>query len=179
MAFSKRGFYFRELAQEKLKQGAYAEADNLYQQAFADLDQAIRLGPQFPVVYNFRGLVRHHLRDETGALEDYTKAIEKDPAFQGAYINRCSQYGDMGRLDLALDDCRQAIELGPDIPESYNNIGMVYVKKRQLDLALKNFDRALALNPRYEVADANRSAVLQEIEEENKRERYLMTGPDR
>ncbi|OGX07961.1 MAG: hypothetical protein A2Z88_04805 [Omnitrophica WOR_2 bacterium GWA2_47_8] len=169
LALFNRGVYYKERAQEKLKQRLYQEAGGLYQQAFADFDQAIRLDPQFSVIYNSRALVRHYFQDETGALEDFTRAIEKDPAFQEAYVNRCSQYGVMDQLDLALADCQRAIELGPDMPELYNNIGMIYAQKGLLDLSLKNFDKALALDPHYEVADSNRSVILQELKDVKKK----------
>ena len=74
--------------------------------------------------------------DDEKALETYTKAIEVDPLYAQAYINRCSVYARNGETEKGLADCNRGLELEPDNVLGYSN-------RSQANIDLENFDAAL------------------------------------
>ncbi len=165
LALFNRGLHYKDLARAKLDQGATPEAWALYRQAMADFDEALRLEPWAAAVHNSRALVRHYFGDEAGALDDLSIAVAHDPSYQQAFINRCGQYGVMGRMDQALADCRRAVTLGASSPELYSNLGLVYAHQGMFKESLASFDKALALDPRNAAAVSNRAAVVDAMQD--------------
>lgn len=53
-----------------------------------DLDEVIRLAPDFTYAYYNRGNILAVMKDYHAALVDYNKAIELDSRFSDAYYNR-------------------------------------------------------------------------------------------
>ncbi|RNA67381.1 tetratricopeptide repeat protein [Prosthecochloris sp. ZM_2] len=68
---------------------------------------------------NTEGLEKLKQKDFDGAFEDFTTAIDKDPEFAEAYLNRGFVHGNRGELEDALADFNKAIELDPDYLEAY------------------------------------------------------------
>ena len=60
-----------------------------------------------------RRLVRHLTRDFTGAINDYTKALEINPRFIEAYVNRGETCLAMDDLEGARADFQKALQLSP------------------------------------------------------------------
>ena len=76
--------------------------------------------------FNNRGMIQTmHGRHES-AIADFTKAIELDPNFLKAYLNRGGSYYDTGKFKKALEDCDAAIRLAPEDPNIYRNRAMVH-----------------------------------------------------
>jgi tetratricopeptide (TPR) repeat protein len=98
-------------------------------------------------------------KNYTMAVELYTCAIQADPTFAAAYINRGYAYTVQGSYDLALADFNAALELDETNIRAYNNRGVLYTRQGRFGLALTDFDLALALNPDYAVAYNNRGTV--------------------
>ncbi|MBF0331627.1 MAG: tetratricopeptide repeat protein, partial [Candidatus Omnitrophica bacterium] len=159
LAFYNRAISFKDWAQEKIKDKDPVAADKLFRLAKADLDAAIGIDPYYAKTYNHRGMVRHLLRDEAGALEDLDKAIERDPNYGEAYNNRGNLRSAAGQLDLALNDYRRVVDLGSFVAEAYSNMGIIYARKGFVDLAMQNFDKAIAVNPQHGEAYFNRSVI--------------------
>ncbi|MDR2485684.1 MAG: tetratricopeptide repeat protein, partial [Treponema sp.] len=63
-----------------------------YDQAIADLSQAIRLNPNDAAVYHKRGAAYARKGDCDRALADYNQAIKIDPNYALAYNDRGAAY---------------------------------------------------------------------------------------
>ncbi|MBI5622569.1 MAG: tetratricopeptide repeat protein [Elusimicrobia bacterium] len=74
-----------------------------YREAFAKLDEAVRLGDR-TFVYGWRGGASLKLGDRSAALADFTRAIEHDPKDVEAYVWRGEVLRLMGRHREALAD---------------------------------------------------------------------------
>ena len=85
-----------------------------------DLDQVIRLAPDFVYAYYNRGNVYSLLKDYRSALADYDKAIELNPNFAEAYFNRGLTRIFLGENRQGIADLSKAGELG--IVSAYNVI---------------------------------------------------------
>ena len=111
---------------------------------------------------NLRGenLVRKNLYDE--AIKDFSGALDINPDYVEALINRGSVYARLGRFNDALQDYNQALKFAKNDAELYNRRGEVYMQNHMHDQAIKDFTAALVLDPMYKNAYLNRSRVYSE-----------------
>ncbi|MFH0755023.1 MAG: tetratricopeptide repeat protein [Candidatus Omnitrophota bacterium] len=160
LAYYNRGVSFKDWAQQMLKEKKSLEAEKLFRLAKADFDAAIEEDPSYAKTYNHRGMVRHFLHDDPGAMGDLTKAIERDRAYAEAYNNRGNLRSSIGELDAALNDYQRVIQSGGFEAEAYSNMGIIYARKGFSDLAVQSCSKAIQVNPRHGEAYFNRSVLL-------------------
>ena len=91
-----------------------------YNRIKEDLDEVIRLAPDFVHAYYNRGNILTAMKDYRAALADYSKAIEIDPRFGDAYFNRGLTNIFLGNNAQGIRDLSKAGELG--IFSAYNII---------------------------------------------------------
>ncbi len=96
-------FYDRGV--KEFDRGNFTKA-NLY------FTKAIDKLPINPEAYIYRGVSRHYLNDNYGAISDYTKAIEINSKNSYAYFNRGLSKERLGDLKGACSDWRKASSLG-------------------------------------------------------------------
>ena len=65
------------------------------------------------MAYNARGIARHDLEDDEGAITDYTQAIRLDPEYDPAYHNRGNIRRNLEDYEGAIADYTQAIRFNP------------------------------------------------------------------
>src|SRR5271163_2803924 len=59
-----------------------------YEAALTNFTSSIELNPRVPITCNWRGRTKFWLKDYSGAIADYDKAIKLDPKCGGYYLNR-------------------------------------------------------------------------------------------
>jgi tetratricopeptide (TPR) repeat protein len=128
----------------------------IYDRAIADYTQAIRLDPDYAVVYNDRGIAYYSKGDYDHAIEDYTQAIHLNQNLADAYDGRGSVYNIKGDHDRAIADYTQAIRLNPNSAGAYMNRGTAYHEKGNYDHAISDYNQAIRLDPNMAVAYSNR-----------------------
>jgi Flp pilus assembly protein TadD len=74
----------------------------------------IQTNPRDASAYASRGAAYLRKGDNSGAVVDYTRAIEIDPRFARAYRDRGLTYERMGNRNDAAADYRRALELNPN-----------------------------------------------------------------
>ena len=79
-----------------------------------DLNQAIRLDPQFVIAYYNRGQIYDDLDRPQFAIEEYDEAIRLNPLYAEAYASRARAYTILGKDVEAEQDVERAVELGID-----------------------------------------------------------------
>ena len=103
-------------------------------------------------VYYDKGRVLAKLGKDSLAIINYDKALQLNPHYTLAYMNRGVVNYNRQQVDLALTDYNKAIETNPDLDIPYYNRGIIYYNKAQYNLALADFTKAIALNatvPQY------------------------------
>jgi tetratricopeptide (TPR) repeat protein len=124
-----RGDYERALSDAneaiRLKQGegGYGRRAQIYiamgriAEAIADLAAKEERTPPGSLNYadllKTRGRLHLQLRDYSGAVRDFTRAIEQRPLTNWLYSDRSDAYFHMGQYDKALEDIETALELLP------------------------------------------------------------------
>jgi len=101
--------------------------------------------------YNNRGIAYSKKGDSAAldrAMADYTQAIQQDPKFVPAYINRARAYRLTGDIDRAIADYTQLVQLDPKFAPAYYNRGIAYRMKGDTDRAIADYGQAIKLDPR-------------------------------
>lgn len=123
-----RGFF--ELGVDEIQQGDY-------QQAIANLNQAIQLQSDFHQAYSDRCLAYLYLQQYHQAISDCTVAINISPTNAQAYLNRGLANYRQQDYAAAIVDYQQAIALNPDEFRGYYNLALAYA-------AISNYSQAIA-----------------------------------
>jgi tetratricopeptide (TPR) repeat protein len=82
--------------------------------AIADLTEAIRIAPDWPDAYTYRGDIWYQKREFDRAIADYTEAIRLDPKNADVYRDRGKVWFARGEFARAIADYTEAIRLAPD-----------------------------------------------------------------
>lgn len=91
--------------------------------------------PQDAVGFHARG--NRHSRNGAyeRAIEDYSRALELDGAFDEAYFDRGCSFYELGIYEESLADLGRAIELNSEAALYYAQRSLVYIFTDRLDLA--------------------------------------------
>lgn len=159
-------------------QKAMAHYDSAnYQQAEIYYTKAIEAKPD-PLIYYSRAKTRYKLKKFLVALEDYNRAIELNPGYAVAYLNRGVIYHREEKVDLALSDYNRAIQLHPYYANAYYNRALLnHYERQKFDLALSDYNRAIELHPGYADAYKNRGKLYKRMGQKDlARDSWLKAG---
>jgi len=135
------------------KQGKIKEAEDLFTKAIDQL-------PDSAWPYVGRATARVKLKDTSGAVDDYTKAISVDKNYPSAYsgIGMIEFY--RNHYDSALKYLNKAIDLKPEeAPEAYAFRGIIKDHQGDTAAALVDFNKAIELKPNMSEAFCGRGAL--------------------
>lgn len=134
-----------------------AETEQEFNEVLADCARALQLKPEHVWVdyarrleafaYDKRGELRSAAGRELEALEDFSRAIERNPKRWQAIHNRAVSHAMLGNFTQAMADFDRTIKLRPQYPNAYFNRAELRREAGQLPLAIGDYDRALELNP--------------------------------
>ena len=96
--------------------------------------------------YGQRALTRMDKGDLDGAIADNTRAINIDPYYTDAWINRGIARRANDDINGALADFAQAIKINPNDPKAWYNQAYARQAKRDLDGAISDFTRAIEID---------------------------------
>jgi len=143
-----------ELAKSKIDMDALpAQAVGL-KETLSDLRQA--------EAYNLQGEsnIGKHLYNN--AIKDFSRALDINPNYVDALINRGGAYAQLGRFNDALMDFNQALKFEKKDSELYNKRGEVYMQNNMYDQSIMDFTAAIVLNPMFSDAYLNRGRAYSE-----------------
>jgi tetratricopeptide (TPR) repeat protein len=110
---------------------------------------------------NDAGYERHHAGGYKDAIPMHDQAIEIQPRFSLASINKGIALKNLGRLDEAIACYDHVIqEIDPEYKKAWHNKGVALKVKGKLDAAIQCFDRALELDPDYDIARKVRETCM-------------------
>ena len=144
------------------------QARGNYDQALADMTQALQFTPQSPEhragLYTVRAELYMIQEDFDAAMDDLNAAIEASPNVAQAFLDRAQIYIFENQLDDALADYSAAIELEPEFAPAYVSRGAVNGELGNMEEALADFSRAIDLNPNDPAAYLYRGLIHDELD---------------
>lgn len=115
--------------------------------------------PEAPVAWNNRGISLKDSGDFSGAISDYSRALELDPGYALAYTNRGIARQRLGDFEGAFQDLDRSISIEPNDSGAHVNRGVVRIRLGQAEGAMADFARAIELDPSNSAAYANRGTL--------------------
>ncbi|MEN9202320.1 MAG: hypothetical protein Q6K80_08585 [Thermostichus sp. DG_1_6_bins_120] len=103
------------------------------------------LGASAAAELNWQGSLKLLRGDSLGALQDLDRALQLDPGYAPAYVNRSYVYNQLRLAEEALADAEQAIRLDAGIPEAYFSRGVARLQLGDREAAMADFRQAMAL----------------------------------
>lgn len=138
-------------AKDWIEQGNRFAKDGLYTEAVDAYSHSIRLDPNNPKVWTFRGISLQHLERQQEATNDFDEAIRLNPNESGAWQGKASSYIDTGQYKLAIKAAERSLELaGPEDKKenSWLLLGFAYNRLEKYEDALIQFDKAIEIDPK-------------------------------
>jgi len=115
--------------------------------------------------YLDNGSAKYYQEDYTGAVADFTRAIELDPNYAVAYNNRGAAKDELKDYIGAIEDCNKAIELDPNYAMAYNNRGLAKAGLQDYRGAMADYTQAIELDPKLALAYNNRGNAKYELKD--------------
>lgn len=123
-------------------QGLKLLSQGKYQEALLFFDSFLKSHPRDADAFSDRGVVRLHLNDLKGALEDMNQARRLEPNKAYRYSSRAYVKEKMGDTRGAILDYEKAIALDPDDAIAHNNLGLLEEKLGRHNKALEHIRKA-------------------------------------
>ncbi|MBK8368777.1 MAG: tetratricopeptide repeat protein [Bacteroidetes bacterium] len=98
--------------------------------------------------YCYTGLEKFKQNDFEGAVLDYDKAFELDPASTEAIYMRALSKGNLGNAEGAIDDYTTLLKMVPNDADAYCNRGDERSKLKDYEGALMDYETAIKLDPK-------------------------------
>jgi tetratricopeptide (TPR) repeat protein len=147
------------------------DAEGRQNECLEAAEQMVRLTPDDPVAYGYRGEARRTLGDRVGAKVDFEKAFELDPRFEAAGLHLIVEQIDAGDAEAAARTLARVQEHSEG-PLVKSRAVLVAAKLNDLPLARTRF-RAAAADPemsagllRDAAAELDKQGWSAEVDEE-------------
>jgi len=131
-----------EQAGNALARGDPQNANDLYTSVLVSVGAA---DSQVSEAYRGRGRARLELDRTDEAMEDFTAAVNRDPADAQALVDRAEGYRQRHDYPLVLQDLTAAIRVNPKLADAFIARGAVHVKMAAFAKAIADFDQAIQL----------------------------------
>ena len=145
-------------SQQMLDDGREAARHNRHVEAIVLFTSAVKVNPDLAEGWFERGKSHIHLRldpkadgesrgFEQKALEDFSMAVRKNPAYADAYFNRAMILSSRAQYKAAVDDLMNASRFNPRDAEAHFWMGEIYEKKFEdrIVLAMDHYEKYVDL----------------------------------
>ncbi|MCM1021389.1 MAG: tetratricopeptide repeat protein [Muribaculum sp.] len=122
---------------------------NQYKEALADMDEAIKLQPQFAGFFVNRAFLRYKLDDYFGAMADFDYAIQLDPLSVPALFNRGMLRAEVHDNNKAISDFSEVLKLEPDNYKAMFNRALLFSEIGEYQSAVNDLDRVVERFPEF------------------------------
>lgn len=132
--------------------------EEIYQQALADYDQAVKLNPYNYKPYFKRALLKDRFFRYKEALADYEEALTYAYLFDNKMrvrIQRARIKAKLGAYDIAIKDLEKALIEDRENAALLNTLALIHLDIDDFEKALKYLNRSLEFNPEDALTFAN------------------------
>lgn len=125
-------------AVEHHRAGRLDDAETAYKNLLADT-------PDDPGIMHNLAVLAAQSGRRPEAIDLFGRAIESDPGYVSAHLNRAHALRQEGRADEAIDSYRQVTALEPDHYDAHRALGFLWLGLGRRDRALDHFARTMDL----------------------------------
>jgi protein O-mannosyl-transferase len=126
-----------------------------WQSELAMTDNALKVTPQWPFLYNYIGAYYSDQHKYAEAEQKFVEAIAINPEYYDALSNLGDAYREQGRLADAEQAYIKAIDYGAPYADTYYNLGVTYITENKLSDAEQPLLKALEMSPAHTKARYN------------------------
>lgn len=112
-----------------------------------------------------RAVAKALARNYQGAIKDCNQAIELNPDFVEAYVERGASRYKLGNARGALQDCNQALSLNPNLAQAYYYQGRARYRLGYTQAAIEAYNQAIAKAPDQPKTYYHRGLANQDLKE--------------
>jgi tetratricopeptide (TPR) repeat protein len=112
-----------------------------------NLEVAVREGNKQDIAYKIMGYARYLMGDKEMAINNYNRAIELNPNYAEAYLNRAESYYQLGNYDRAIIDYTEVIRINSYNGSFYIWRGEALTRLGDYDRAILDYNEAIRINP--------------------------------
>lgn len=134
--------------------GAF-QATGQYEPAVQEMEAAVRLAPQDPVMLQALGVLYESRREYDKALGAFAQALHAQPNYFPAHVNRGGIFLQQGKPGQALEEFKQATHIAPKDPAGYLGMGQADEASFQPDAAREAYKWAFQAAPNFAPAYNN------------------------
>lgn len=116
--------------------GKVLEITSNYEDAVAELEQAVALNDNVAELHIDLGLNYRYMEESDQAVEEFTRANTLNPTDSYPETLIANTYANIGEYGKAIQYAEQALEDDPEDPYMYGNLGLWYRKNYQLSDAI-------------------------------------------
>ena len=127
-----------------LDRGKALGAESRLEESLIDLQEAVRLEPSADTHY-YRGVTYYFMAYYQAALADFNQVLALDPAYESAYLKRCSTQYQLKQYQAGLPDCDEYVRRRPDAFDGHYTRGILRGRAGDQDGALADYRRAIEL----------------------------------
>jgi tetratricopeptide (TPR) repeat protein len=137
----------------------FSSLDREFDEAIADLSEAVRLDPTSVNALHVRGFARMAAAQFDKAADDYNNAVRLAPKNAQLFYERATIWIANAEFDRAISDLDEAVRLDPKHAEAFMRRGDVRYAQRKYDLAITDYDESIHLDPKLCDALNNRASA--------------------
>lgn len=126
-----------------------------YEEAVRELNEALRLNPDYIEVHNNLGVTYDRVGMPDEAVNELKEALKLNPNYTEAHCNLGNIYARSGRYEEAAGELHEALRINPELAIAHNNLGNIYAFQKRNEEAIQEFKEALRINPDYAPAHNN------------------------
>jgi tetratricopeptide (TPR) repeat protein len=124
-----------------------------YDEALAELNEAIRLSPENAKAFFYKGMVQEERGDTAKAIEDYQRAVSIDPEFADGHNKLAILYMRKGNYVFARQHLESGLRFAPNDAFVNFNLGIYYQRQNKPDSARAYFAKAVFFEPSMYLAN--------------------------
>jgi eukaryotic-like serine/threonine-protein kinase len=130
----------------RLDLGSYYYGTGKFEEALAELHQAVKLDPQYGSAMNMLAYTYAQLQKYDQAIEWFKKYALVSPADANPHDSLGDLYFNVGEFDLALEKFEEAVKIKPDFGSSYK-ISYIFALRGDYAQAMSWIDQHIAAAP--------------------------------
>jgi len=133
-------------AEKYFARGMARDGLSSFDLAIEDFNSVLKITPNDPLAFNYRGLVYYHKQEFDKATADYDQAIKLDPKLEVAWFNKGTLNLAKKEYPEAVKNFDKAISIKP-MMGSYSMRGQAFTELKKYDEAIADFNKAIEMEP--------------------------------